>query len=121
MGNCEGALNPQPRPCGQAFDRVQDLEARWGPIIRAIQAAEEIERFRHRPGCWRELDDQLTLALGQCKIEFWKICDFDRLIRICPFDPAWEAFDWKQQTVTERVQALEVQVKELQAKVQTHK
>lgn len=58
---------------------------------------------------------ELTIALPTCGPEFYKRCDFDRLIRICPFDPAWEAFEWKQKLVSERLEALEVQVKELQA------
>ncbi len=72
-------------------------------------------------GCLPEFQDGLIERLGMCKIEFWKVCDFDDLMRICPFDPAWDAFDWKQQVVSERLQTLEVQVKELQAKLPTLK
>lgn len=81
----------------------------------------EIKICRPALGCIREFDDELTGSLGKCIPEFYKLCDFDRLIRICPFDPAWDAFEWKQQIVTERLQALEVQVKELQAKVPKQK
>ncbi len=118
MGNCERELYAPPPGCGQGFEFWKDVEAHWGPIIRTLAA---VEAFRAGlgPGCFRELNDQLTITLGHCKIEFWKVCDFDRLIRICPFDPAWDAFDWKQQVVSERLQALEVQVKELQAKLPT--
>ena len=79
-----------------------------GPVCRAVLDLPELLR-------------ELTIVLPKCGPEFYKQCDFDRLVRICPFDPAWDAFDWKQQVVSERLQALEVQVKELQAKLPAHK
>jgi hypothetical protein len=68
-------------------------------------------------GCLPEFLDSLTVGIGKCIPQFYKLCDFERLIRICPFDPAWEAFEWKQKMVSERLEALEVEVKELQAQL----
>jgi hypothetical protein len=65
--------------------------------------------------CSNEFFTELTTELPKCGPEFYKLCDFDRLIRICPFDPAWDAFEWKRLSQSERLEALEVKVKELEA------
>jgi hypothetical protein len=75
-----------------------------------------LKEWRGPIGCVHEFDDVITVAVAKCVPEFYKLCDLERLIRICPFDPAWDAFEWKQQVLTDRLEALEVQVKELGAK-----
>jgi hypothetical protein len=101
----------------ETCDKLIDDEY-WGPIIRDMM---QVKICGRALTCGIELWDGLTLELPKCAPEFYEACDFDRLIRICPFDPAWDAFEWKQQVVAERLEALEVQVKELQAKVQRGK
>lgn len=69
---------------------------------------------------WPPIDlfHELTIELRKCGPEFYKLCDFDRLVRICPFDPAWDAFEWRL-AHSERLEALEVKVTSLERKLPT--
>jgi hypothetical protein len=107
---------PLPEP--EIDPRWAALEAKWGDIIQTIM---EIKICGGVLKCGNAFVDKLEIGLKPCIPEFYKLCDFDLLIRVCPFDPAWDAFEWKQQIISERMQALEVQVKELQVKVQRAK
>lgn len=129
MGKCEPELGPSPPPVP---DWCEGLDEKLKRIVEAMEALrvsralKEVTELRVCSSralsiCGNELFTELTIKLPKCVSEFYKLCDFDRLIRICPFDPAWDAFDWKQQVTSERLQVLEVQVKELQAKLPTTK
>ena len=109
MGNCERELDPRPPDWWQKHKFWDDFDSKWGPILRAMKELQ----------CIPELFGELTIELPKCGPDFYIQCDFDRLIHICPFDPAWDAFEWKQKVVSERLESLEVQVKELQAKLPT--
>jgi hypothetical protein len=127
MGNCQRELGPQPPPVPNWRDHLDS----WRPIFEAEkevqiwralrERAEKVCSSRALNFCSNEFFGELMVELPKCGPEFYKLCDFDRLIRICPFDPAWDAFEWKEQLVTERLQALEVEVKELQATLPTRK
>jgi hypothetical protein len=129
MGNCDRELGPPPPDWPPNF--WDYFEEHWRPIFEAMKELKVLAAMKEKElkvcssralsFCGNELFQELTIGLPKCMPEFYKLCDFDRLIRICPFDPAWDAFEWKQQVVAERLQALEVQVKELQVKLQIHK
>ncbi len=87
------------------WDCGRELFENWS-AVRACQPA---------LGCLPEFHESLIQSLGICRHDFFLQCEVEKLVRICPFDPAWDAFEWKQQLVSERLEALEVQVKELQA------
>jgi hypothetical protein len=100
MGNCDRELRPPPPP---PFPDL--LDATWKSIFKDMNELKIL----------RALKDELNIELPKCGSDFYIQCNFDRLIRICPFDPAWDAFEWKHKLVSERLESLEVQVKELQA------
>jgi len=121
MGNCENLLSQE------ALEAIGDaLAERVRPAVQeALEEKFHCDRLLtcEVPAmqCGRGLFQELRVELRGCMPEFYRQCNFDRLIRICPFDPAWDAFDWKQKVVSERLQALEVQVKELEAKLPAKK
>jgi hypothetical protein len=68
--------------------------------------------------CGKPFFDILEKSLIACGPGFFIQCPgFERIAPLCPFDPAWEAFEWKQKIAIERIDQLEVQIKEIQAKL----
>lgn len=134
MGECIAvAIGPGPpgprtlaEKCGDALLEVAHTFASWDQVYEAwkeIKREEEIGSVDpgFGPRCRPAFYPALTTRLLKCGGEFYQACDFDDLARICPFDPAWEAWEWKQQLVSKRLESLEVEVKELKAKLPTDK
>jgi hypothetical protein len=96
-----GPRIPRPKPCEDLLPKCGNRILLCGPGLF--------------PPCMPEVFQELTVELPKCGPDFYIQCNFDRLIRICPFDPAWEAFEWKRLDQSQRLEALEVQIKELQA------
>ncbi len=91
-----GTLNPCPTLC-----RYLCLEHGCLPLYR----------------CQPEFYLKLTEGLKACGGDFYNKCPgFDRIEKVCEFEPAIDASKLKEQVQLERIAKLEAQVKELQAK-----
>jgi len=63
------------------------------------------------------LGPPLTEALKACGGEFYVKCPrFERLERVCDFEPAIEAAQWKEKVQLDRIAQLEARVQELEPK-----
>jgi hypothetical protein len=132
MPNCIDVVDPRTLPDPTDRPQVPEWLEKCGEGLRrtveklraadvAYETWKEMQRGRigplipDDPICPRILP-ALTVRLQSCGPEFYERCDFDDLIRICPFDPAWDAFEWKLLAQKEKLDALQVRVEALEPK-----
>ena len=91
-----------------------ELENVPGPAGKAISCRPLYSVQCISPKC-KDFDVRLTQSLMACGGEFYGKCPaFDRLERVCWFEPAIEAAKWKEKIQLDRIAQLEARVKELE-------
>ena len=98
MEELTGSMGPIPA-CGDAMTATA---AKWSKTI---------------PPCHCDLWLYLTEGLKACSEGFYVRCPgFERIERVCDFEPAIEAANWKEKVQLDRIAQLEARVQELEIK-----